>query len=164
MKKIVLLVAVALISLTGVAQKFGHINSQELLQMMPETKAAEKEIEKIQKEHQAVLEQLQAEYQKIATELQSNPNLPEAIYNSKLQQAQGLEQNMYDQQQTAQNDLLAKQESLLAPIIEKAKMAIESIGTENGFTYIFDTSTGAVVYEGGEDIMTMAKAKLGITE
>lgn len=162
MKKIVLLLAVAMISLTSMAQKFGHIDSQELLQLMPETKVAQAEIEKITLDHQKVLEQLQADYQKLVTEIQQNPNLPEPVLQSKYQQAQGLEQNIYDQQQTAQQDVQSKNEALITPIIEKAKKAIEEVGKENGFTYIFDTSGGVIVYEGGENVLPLVKAKLGI--
>lgn len=162
MKKLVLLVAVALISLTGIAQKFGHIDSQELLQLMPETKLAQEEIAKITAEHQGILEMLQADITKLETEIQSNPNMPEAIQQSKYQQYQGLQQNFYDQQQSAEQDIRVKNEELITPIIEKAKKAIEEVGKNNGFTYIFDTSGGVIVYEGGENVIALVRAKLGI--
>ena len=31
-----------------------------------------------------------------------------------------------------------------------------------GFTYIFDTSSGATVYTGGENVVDMVRAKLGM--
>lgn len=47
-------------------------------------------------------------------------------------------------------------------MIERAREAIQAVGAEEGFTYIFDTSSGATVYEGGEDVISMVKAKLGL--
>ena len=41
-------------------------------------------------------------------------------------------------------------------------MAIEEVGAEQGFTYIFDTSAGATVFNGGEDVLALVKAKLGL--
>lgn len=163
MKKILLILSVALISMTGMAQKFGHIDSQELLQLMPETKVAQAEIEKLTKDNEVILQNLQADYQKLVAEIQQNQaTMAEAVLQSKYQQAQGLEQNIYDFQQTAQTEISKKNDELITPIIDKAKKAIEEVGKENGFTYIFDTSSGVIVYEGGENVLPLVKAKLGI--
>ena len=51
---------------------------------------------------------------------------------------------------------------LLSPMIERARLAIEELGASEGFTYIFDTSTGGTVWNGGTDVLPMVKAKLGI--
>jgi len=50
----------------------------------------------------------------------------------------------------------------LMPMIERVQDAINDVGAENGFTYIFDTSTGATVYTGGEDVGSLVRAKLGM--
>ena len=54
------------------------------------------------------------------------------------------------------------EQSLLEPMIQRARTAIEEVGAEEGFTYIFDTSTGSTVYNGGEDVLALVKAKLGL--
>ena len=57
------------------------------------------------------------------------------------------------------------QNLLLAPVFKKANDAIQKIGKEQGFIYIFDTSTGAVPFistEQSVDVMPMAKKELGI--
>ena len=61
-----------------------------------------------------------------------------------------------------QQELGAMEARLLEPMIERAREAIQAVGAEEGFTYIFDTSSGATVYEGGEDVISMVKAKLGL--
>jgi outer membrane protein len=65
----------------------------------------------------------------------------------------------------AQDDFEKKQRDLLTPIFEKAQAAIKEVAQANKFTYIFDSSRskGVLVYtEGGENVMPLVKAKLGI--
>jgi outer membrane protein len=44
--------------------KIGHINSQELLASMPESDSAQKKLEAIAKEHEAILEEMTVEFNK----------------------------------------------------------------------------------------------------
>jgi len=73
---------------------------------------------------------------------------------------QKIEQYRYDAQARAQQ----KQEEILSPIIDKAKSAIQTTAKENGYTYIFDTSVGVLLYwpETSDDILPLVKKKLGI--
>jgi len=63
---------------------------------------------------------------------------------------------------TIQNDLAQMEQQLLAPMVERVRKAIEEVGKEQGFTYIFDTSTGVTLYNGGEDVSGLVKTKLGM--
>ena len=63
---------------------------------------------------------------------------------------------------TIQNDLAQMEQQLLAPMIERVRDAIEAVGKEQGFTYIFDTSTGVTLYNGGVDVGELVKTKLGM--
>jgi len=47
-------------------------------------------------------------------------------------------------------------------MIERVQEAINEVGSENGYTYIFDTSSGATVYTGGEDVGGLVRAKLSM--
>ena len=58
---------------------------------------------------------------------------------------------------------IAKEEALVQPMLEKLQRAIDEVGTENGFVYIFDLGSGAVVFQNGQDVSQMVKTKLGIT-
>jgi outer membrane protein len=73
-----------------------------------------------------------------------------------------MQQGLQDFSQTAQSAIAQLEEELLTPMIDRAKKAIEDVGAENQFTYIFDSSTGVTLYNGGEDIMELVKKKLGI--
>jgi outer membrane protein len=67
--------------------------------------------------------------------------------------------------QSAQQELQRKQMDLMLPIIEKAQEAVNKVAADNGFAYVLDASASkaVVVYlDGGEDIMPLVKAELGI--
>ncbi len=64
-----------------------------------------------------------------------------------------------------QNRILANQRTaLFKPIQDKAVKAVNDVAAENGFTYIFDTAGGALVYTSPEsqDILALVKTKLGL--
>jgi Skp family chaperone for outer membrane proteins len=47
-------------------------------------------------------------------------------------------------------------------MIQRVQTAIDEVGKEQKFTYVFDSSTGATLYNGGEDIAPLVRAKLGM--
>ena len=63
---------------------------------------------------------------------------------------------------TIQNDLAQMEQNLLAPMIERVREAIDAVGKEHGYLYIFDTSTGVTLYNGGDDVTDLVKTKLGM--
>jgi outer membrane protein len=74
-----------------------------------------------------------------------------------------LEQRIQAAQEKAQEDLAKQEEELLKPMVDRATVAIKEVASANNFTYILDVSTGTVlVYDKGEDILPLVKAKLGI--
>ena len=166
MKKVLLAIALTL-GLAGTAtaqQKVGHINIQELLAMMPEQKSADDEIQKYAQQLENDLTEMQTEYQTKLQNAQTNQaNWTQLQLQTKSEELQSLQQRIIEYQQSAQQDIQRKQYDLQVPIIEKIQNAINSVGKENGFAYIFDVSQGSVIYtEGGEDVMALVKAELGI--
>jgi len=167
MKKILLLLAIVL-SVTSFAQKsqkMGHINSNELLMMMPENQQAQKALQQHSRELEDQSAAMQAELeQKYNDYLAKKDSLSPLIQRTRETELQDLNQRIQAFQQTAQKDLQAKQQELLKPIIEKARNAIREVAKENGYTYVFDTGTGALVYwpEDSDDLLPLVKAKLGI--
>ena len=60
-------------------------------------------------------------------------------------------------------DLSAKDAELSEPLIEKAKKAVEDVAKENGYTYIFNSSDGLVLYAiPSDDVMELVLKKLGV--
>ena len=75
-----------------------------------------------------------------------------------------MQQRIQDFQVSAQQDLQKKNDEIARPVYTKAKKAIEQVAKENGYKFVFDTSSGSVLYsEPGDDILPLVKKKLGIT-
>ena len=85
------------------------------------------------------------------------------IKQTKEREIQDLQTRIETFNQQAQQDLADKENELTAPVIEKAKKAVEAVAKENGYTYIFNSSQGMLLYaDPGDDITTLVKKKLGI--
>ena len=50
--------------------------------------------------------------------------------------------------------------SILQPILDKAKTAIEAVAKEGGYTYVLEAST--LIVSNGPDLLPQVKTKLGI--
>ena len=89
---------------------------------------------------------------------------PQAIKDRHNQELQDDYVKIQNFQQTAAQDLQRQQDTLLAPITQKLQNAIQAVGAEGGYTFIFDQAAGAIIYTGtnAEDVSAKVKAKLGI--
>ena len=172
MKKILAIAVMVVLAFTFVNQtfaqktyKFGHIDSNQLLSLMPERAQAKTTLEAYAKQLESTLSTMQTEFEnKYQDYLASADSLSPLIRQTKEKELGDLQQRIQAFQQKAQQDLSEKESSLLQPIIDKAKKAIDDVATENGFTYIFDTGTGVILHHSAdsEDILPLVKAKLGI--
>jgi len=153
------------------AQKIGHINSGELLQAMPEVKAADSTFENFRKSKVAALEAMDKErQQKIAVYQEKYKSLSEANketigkeIETLGQDIQAIGERLDEMNQKTQEELKQKQGELYQPILAKAEVAVKAVAKEKGFAYVFDTQNQAMVYhDGGIDITPDVKAKLGI--
>lgn len=144
--------------------KLAHINSADLMQIMPGRDTAQKLIENYAASLEEELKTMYAEYQTKATKFQeTQATMSQIVQQSKLKELQDLENRikLFDEQ--AQEDLQSKQEELLKPLIDKAKAAIAEVAKENGYTYVFDSSVGVLLYfENSDDIIELVKKKLNI--
>lgn len=163
-KKILLLAAIAL-PLFASAQtlKVGIVDTNEIIGKMPETTAAQNTLNEVQKKYQAEFQRIEEEFQRQYEEFQamSDDELP-AIKERKARQLQETQQKADAFQQNVMQDLQKQQDELMAPIIQKVKSAIESVGKENGFTLIQEMVNAIYFASPVEDITPMVKAKLGI--
>ena len=147
MKKILLLSLTLLISISSFSQnKFGYIDSQELLLLMPERKTAEEEVQTFAKSLESQLQAMTAEYQQSVQEYQANEaTYTDLVKQDKVTEITGLEQRIQSFQQNAQQALQSKEQELLEPILQKARQAIEDVASEGDYTYIFDKSVGSIL-------------------
>jgi outer membrane protein len=90
--------------------------------------------------------------------------MTDLIRKTKENELQDILQRIQNFQVEAEQDLARQRAELLRPIQEKAFKAVNEVAEENGFTYIFDMGTGAVLYasDNTEDILPLVKKKLGL--
>jgi len=167
MKKIILILFVAAsATIAANAQKFGHINTSELVSLMAETDSAMVQLQAYQNELVEEMDAMQTEYNtKLNTYQQKSSTWTAAIRESKENELSEIVQRLNQFQQTAQQDLANMQQTLMTPIYQKAQEAINKIGKDNNLLYIFDTSVGAIIYMDETQSMNLlpqAKAALGI--
>ena len=110
------------------------------------------------------LKSMYAEYQNKADQFQKEQaTMSQAMQQTKLQDLQDLKKRIETFQEQAQGELQEKQEELLKPLVDKAKAAIAKVAKDNGYTYVFDSAVGALLYyEGGDDIIELVKKELKI--
>jgi outer membrane protein len=172
MKRIIGIAALTiLITLAGqnaMAQsfKFGHINSDELIQALPEFDSANVKLEKFRKELVNALELMTVELNnKNDAYTKESKNLTDIVKKTKEQELIDMNRRIQEFQNTAQQQLQDKQAELFQPIMAKVDKAIKDVGKENGFLYVFDVSKGALLYfdeSKSTNIIALAKAKLGL--
>ncbi|MDR2424384.1 MAG: OmpH family outer membrane protein [Prevotellaceae bacterium] len=146
--------------------KFGHINTDELVGIMPERDSMDLKLRAFVNDHQEILKGMNEEYNKKIDEFSANQDKWSSIVKEN-KQAEIIElQTRFSKfQQEGQQKLAAEQERLFAPIREKIKSTIDKVAKANGFTYIFDISTGNPIYWSetqSTDILPLVKKELGI--
>ncbi len=146
--------------------KFGHINMQEVVFLMDEMDSARVQLDKYNKEIQDTYQAMATEYQeKINTYQQMGANWSPAVLQAKEQEIRDIEARLQQYQATAQNDMQAMQQQLIAPIQKKANEAVAKVAKANGLIYVFDISMGSVPYYSetlSQDITAQVKAELKI--
>lgn len=160
-----LLLVVTAVTVKAQALKFGHIDMQALIQVMPERATAETAFNSFQAELEDVLGDMQKELQTKMTEFESLGEAASEIKrNAKITEIQDLQQRIQNYQVTAQQQLQQKQGELLQPVFDKAEKAIEDVAKEQGLIYVFDIGTKVVLYKSNQsiDVLPMVKAKLGV--
>jgi len=167
MKKIVLmLVSGLLIGNIALAQspKLGYINSRELLEMMPEIKKADSNLQIYAKSFQDQLQQMSKEFEKKGQDYQAQEKtMTDAVKEVKMKELQDLQNRIETTNQSAQEKVSKKKEELYSPILDKADKAIKEVAKEKGYDYVFDASAGMLLYaKDGDNIIGAVKQKLGI--
>jgi len=145
------------------AQKFGHINTQELFTQMPEVAQIKLKMDTIQSQYENQLASMNEEIQRKAQDYQAQEaTMPEAVKQIRQQELQEMQQRIQLFYQTAEQDIQKVQQELLTPVHERMTKAIKAVGEREGYTYIFDSA--AMVHIGADalDVTPAVKKELGI--
>ncbi len=164
--KVALAVAMVMCTTSVFAQKFGRINTQEIIFAMPETKQMQSDLETYAQELQNNIETINVEFNTKLQEYQKTMNtMSDAVREIKEQELQDLQNRSRQFQELAQQEYQKKQGELYAPIIEKAKAAIDKVGEAGGYVCVFDVSVGSLAYFNETTLIDIADAvytELGI--
>ena len=146
------------------AQKFGHINTVELLELMPEVKTTDIQLQKYQAQLEEQNQAMLKEYEIKVAEFQVKESIYiESVKEVKIKEIQDLEARIQAFRVSAAEKLTTKKEELYTPIFDKAKNIIKEVAKEKGYSYVFDTSLGMLLVQpDSDDILPAVKKKLGI--
>ncbi|RNL77896.1 OmpH family outer membrane protein [Sinomicrobium pectinilyticum] len=160
---IAFVLAVGAVSFAGAQSKVAHINVQQLVEDMPEMKAARAELEKLEKQYSADLQSSGQELQNKIKLYESEAGTKSEDENRKrAEEVQGMQNNIMQARQTAEQELQKKQMELIQPILEKAQKAIQKVGRAQGFQYVLDSSPNSgILLADGKDILADVKKELG---
>lgn len=146
--------------------KFGHLNTVELLESMPQVKQARA---KLEAQTAQARKSLEADYTKMQTVYAQAMQSAQAGTMTEVQQKQTeqqlatMQQNYAAREKKMQEDLIKKEQALFNPIQTKIRTAIDQIAVEKGYRFIFDSSAGNLLYtRDADDVMKYAKPKLGL--
>ena len=165
MKKIFLIATAALFTLTGIAQpKFAHVNTEELVQLCPESDKARATLSASRKEaqdtYQAMVEEFQAKYQKYE---QNGQTWTAAIRESKEKELTDIRTRIQEFEQSIQTELQQQQQQLMAPIYKKVMDTVKEMAKAAGYIYVFEAATLDSLDESqSTDLTPEARKKLGI--
>jgi outer membrane protein len=170
MKKVIFLSIIAVFTLVSTVSaqtpKFGYTNSAALLSQLPEVKSADANIQafqtQLQKQGQQMVETLKGKYDDLAKKEKLGEIAPK-ILQEEAEKLKGEEAKIGQFEQEMNKKVTEKREALLQPILDKVNKAIADVSKEQGFTYVFDSSTSILLYADETlDVTKAVKVKLGI--
>jgi len=146
------------------ASKVGHINSQTLINAMPESKVAQDSLDAFAKDLKAQFDKMDAELQSMAKEYNDQQaTMSDLVRETKLSEYSDKQKRLSDFQTKANQAINKRQQELFQPIADKAMKAIEKVAKANGYNYILDQAQGGILFnDGGNDILPAVKKELGI--
>ena len=165
MKKFIICAICAICGiLTANAQKFGHVNMQEVLQAMPEYAQDQADLKKLKEQYTTDLKQMQEEIQRKAEAFdKEQASLPDNIKQRRQQELQESYQKYQESLQDNQMALQKAEQEKMAEVQQKMLDAIKTIGQEGGYLYIMTTSSLPYISTTlSTDVTAQVKAKLGI--
>ena len=154
MKKFIICAICAFCGLfTANAQKFGHVNLQEVMQAMPEFTEAQNDLKQMQDEIQRKAEAFDKE----------QATLPDNIKQRRQQEIQDSYQKYQESLQDNQQALQKAEQEKMAVIQQNMLDAGKAIGQEGGYVNIMTTNSIPYISTTlSTDVTAQVKTKLGL--
>ena len=163
MKKTTLVLAAILFCATSAfAQKYGHVNSNEIMQVMPGIDSVQIKLMDFHTSLQVIYENMFNEFQTKKDKFDKEAGtMSSAVRKLREDELVALQNRIQEFEMNVQQDIEEEKIRLISPFQEKVQNAINEVAKENKFNYIFDTQV-LLYYDGGEDVTPLVRKKLGI--
>ena len=156
MKKILLILSIFIFTGSSQAQKFAYVDSQFILEHIPEYKQAKEEIDNLSYQWQ---EDIEAAYQNI-DKLYRAYQTDKVLLTDKMRQAREDEiiqkekevKELQQQRFGTDGDLYKKQEELIRPIQNLIYNAVQEYAKEGRYGVIFDKSSDLLMLYADENL------------
>ncbi|MEO8760355.1 MAG: OmpH family outer membrane protein [Bacteroidia bacterium] len=162
-KSIIIFTAVIMTATTAVAQKIGYVDSEYILNQIPEYKAAKAELDKTSADWQKEIEAKYAEIDKLyktyqAEQILLTDDLRKKRENeivNKEKEAKDLQKQRFG----TDGDLFKKRMELVKPIQDKVYNAVKTVAEKGGLAIIFDKASDMMMlyantkYDKSDDIL-----------
>jgi outer membrane protein len=160
MKRIILVLVLVLAAAAVHAQsKIGHINSEAIMQALPEAIDAQKSLDALVAQWEAELQKMQAEWKRKFDDYDKKKLiLTDQVRADAEKELRDLDQAVADYRTKKfgqAGELFQKQNEVMKPIQNKIFKILEEIAREEGYDYIFDRS--------GEILLLYANDKRDLT-
>jgi outer membrane protein len=169
MKKLlkVALIALSVVFVGNFAKaqsKIGYVNAQQLLEMLPEMKTLQTQMQAYEKTFSDQMTTMQGELQSKGQAYEKNQaTMTDAARTAAQTELQDLQQRITTFRDNAQKQVDNKSQELLKPLSDKLKSAIQAVATEKGYAYVLDSGQiELLVAPPGDDLTAPVKAKLGL--
>jgi outer membrane protein len=150
------------------AQKVGYVDTQALLERMPEYKAAEQEIERLTQQWQKEIEDIYARVEQLFQQYrEQEPLMSPEMKRRKQDEIEAEERKARELQRKRfgpNGDLFKQREEKMKPILDRLNQAIQAVAQEKKFSIVLDRSAGTnILYaEPAYDLTDAVAAKLGL--
>ena len=160
MKRFLLACGLLILCGTAAAQsKIGHINSELIMQSLPEAQDAQKQLDATVAQWEAELQKMQADWKKKFDDYDRRKLImTEQLRAETERELRDLDQAMADFRNKKfgqSGELFQKQNEVMKPIQNKMFKVLEDIAKEDGYDYVFDKS--------GEILLLYANDKNDLT-
>ncbi len=144
MKYFVVALLLAIASLSQAQSKIGHINSEAIMQTLPEAVDAQKTLDQLVSQWEGELQKMQAEWKRKYDDYDKRKLiLTDQARADAERELRELDQNIsdYRNKKFGQNgELFQKQNEVMKPIQNKIFQVLSDIAKEENYDYVFDKS------------------------
>ena len=162
----VMLLLIAFVIPSSAQMKIAYINSEAIMQQLPEAQDAQKQLDAISTDWQTELTKMQADLQHRFEDYDKKKLVMSDKRRAEIEkELQDLERKMVDYRTAkfgANGELFSKQNELMKPVQDKLFKAVKDIADEGGYDYVFDKSSTTLLMYSNEknDLTSKVLAKL----